>query len=456
MSQPLSAPAVVAGQGPSGTADKSDDPSGWDGRADPDHVDRWHRGPSLHTQVPEAVRLGWYLAETRGRNWWQGPRPTSEPLPTDPAHALPLRPQRTAPESRRQALEGLLLLSDRLDVRRPLPVDDTAGDSSFAVRLTELMAALDAVLLAQPPSGGGVDPADRDRAWDDVATLLYQWDSAIQDQLTAREDILACAYLLGRGLAETYWALAPQLAQRSADGLTPSACSWEFLFDSARQHELSRMAGRISAYLHPLTATAVVGSLAAWRCVADDAAWRARPDAPTYLYEQLRRWYQLLALGQDPTTLVKSTSVLHGSRRTTLRLCRAFWPQLVLGALSVAAVAAFVLLLTTEHGNPVVKSLLAIVATVGVSASTVVAKANSATQSLLARLRQGAYSDLVAIEVTTVPPHPSDDRNPALDARSRGHLIVERAVTAPRAVTLTPPGNSLTGTVVTAAAGLSR
>lgn len=411
-------------------------------RGEPGHPDppdeareRCHHhddGRHLRMQVELAVRLGWYLAEVRGRTWWKGQRPVADGLPADPGRALPLRPQRTLVESRRQAVEALVYLSEKLKVTAPPTIGGDAPSTPFESQLATLMTALEAddCALLDPRVSAGASTADRDRAWNEVAALIYDWDAAIQDELTARDDILACGYLLGRGLAEIYWALAPRSEQTSSDRATPSAGSWRYLLHPDRRHELSRMVGRIAAYLHPLTPVAVSGSLEAWGCVVDDPDWCGREDAPTHLYEQLRRWYQLLILGQDPTTLVKASAMLRRNRRTTLRLARAFWPQLVVGTLSVAAAAALVLLLSTDRGNPALKSLLAIAAAIGLSASTVTAKAKSATQSLFARLRQSAYSDLVAIEVSAVPPHPGDDRKHGSRGNSEGARIVERAVTA--------------------------
>ncbi len=386
-------------------------------------------GPDLRAQVALAVRLGWYLAEVRGRNWWKGYRPACEGLPPDPDHPLPLRPQRTLAESRRQAFDALICLSVQLQVTDPPQIDEPPTGKPFAPRLAALMKMLDAdggALLNPPQPGDRVGTPERDEAWRQVAELVHEWDAAIQDQLTARADILACAYLLGRGLAEIYWALAPADQQLCADGKTPSAGSWAFLLHPDRRHELSRMVGRIAPYLDPLTPVAVSGSLEAWGYVAADPRWCGRADAPAELYEQLRRWYQLLILGQDPTTLVKPSMILHG-RRTTLRIFRAFWPQLVIGVLSLAIVASFFVLLSTDHGSPLLKALLALTGTVGLSASTITAKAKSATQSLLTRLRQSAYSDLVAIAVTNVPPY-DDDRAAGVDERSTAHRMVEQAV----------------------------
>lgn len=386
----------------------------------------------MAVQVTHALRLGWYLAEVRGRLWWGGYRPSGQQLPSEPDHPLPLRPQRSQDESQRQALDALVYLSEQLDVTAPFSIGSAATlHRPFAPHLEQLISGLDAdtTVSVTGPDESKAGTSDEQRSWRPIARLIYDWDSAIQDQLSARADILACAYLLGRGLSECYWALSSEAADPGGDGNTPPTDSWSFLLGDERRQELSRMVGRLGAYLNPLTPVAVAGSLEAWGRVAADPAWRAVPSAPDALYEQLRRWYQLLVLGQDPSTLVKPITLLHG-KFTTLRLARAFWPQLLVGALSLGVVAAFVLLLTTDTGGPITTALLGLIGTVGVSASTLAAKAKNATQSLLTRLRQDAHSDLVAIEVTSVPLHPDDAGRPSTNERSTTHREIENAVAA--------------------------
>lgn len=55
----------------------------------------------------------------------------------------------------------------------------------------------------------------------ELAELIWQFDAHVQDRLTAISETQAIGYLLGRGLAETYWALDPDQLHGSA--------SWDFL-----------------------------------------------------------------------------------------------------------------------------------------------------------------------------------------------------------------------------------
>jgi hypothetical protein len=53
-------------------------------------------GPGDALEVINALRLGWYVAEVRGRNRPGGPRPSGDGLLSRGDHVLPLRIERTA------------------------------------------------------------------------------------------------------------------------------------------------------------------------------------------------------------------------------------------------------------------------------------------------------------------------------------------------------------------------
>jgi hypothetical protein len=372
------------------------------------HGEHASNAPPDADTVRVALRLGWYLAELRGRYWWQGPRPSSAVLPVDPPFALPLRPERTPAEAREQACETVVETSRRLEVADPPEAARSAG-GPFPERLAAVIAPLEAdgAQLLSPGDDVGDDTAKRDAAWGHLAALLHEWDSAIQDRFSARADALANAYLLGRGLAECYWALGPDrpAAGSVQEGRT-AASAWAFLFGEDRRRELSRLVARVAPTVDPLTPAALAGSIEAWGEVAAEEDWRRADVGRARLYEQLRRWYELLVLGRDPTTYVKPYAVLRGWR-TTLRAVRPFWPQLLLALVSVVAVGALAWFLGTDRGTAALKVLLGLGGVLGLTAATVAGKAKSAGQRLLARLRQDAYSDLVAIAVTSVPDLPA-------------------------------------------------
>jgi hypothetical protein len=132
--------------------------------------------PEDSAEVLSALRLGWYMAEVRGRNRPGGPVPPAESLPNRQGHMLPLRIERTLEELRIEAQVVLRRLAHDLGV--------------------------DAVTI----------------------NGLYQLDAHAQDFLSAQSGTQAAAYQLGRGLAEVYWALDP-----SAGCDPPTPDCWVYL-----------------------------------------------------------------------------------------------------------------------------------------------------------------------------------------------------------------------------------
>lgn len=386
--------------------------------------------PSGTASVVDALRLGWAVAEVRGRHWPQGPRPHATPLPLRPDLVLPLRSQRVGSASRQEAVASLVHLVGRMGLDR---------DASFE---PELRAAL-APWPGEPDHGGdpgGLGPtgtAADDDLWRPAGTFFLRWDAWFQDELSRRKESLANGYLLGRGLAECYWGLGPE-GQWQLDGAT-SAVSLPFLLGADRRRELTRMLGRLEpGVAHEMTPPAVAGSLEAWGTVAADPQWARHPTMRDNLYEQARRWYQLLVLGQDPTTLIRPYERLR-SPTNILRAAKIFWPQIALALLSIALVTAFFSVVGTagDVGSVPVwfSSLLATGGFGAFAAAGILAKGKSAAQRMVTRLRQDAYTDLVAVSVTTVPPPPAAPGGKAQRLRFARHLV-EAAV---RRRSLTPP-----------------
>lgn len=199
--------------------------------------------------------------------------------------------------------------------------------------------------MALPSDGGGdpasamVDPArDPHAAWSTTAAFFLTWDAWFQDELAQRDEALANAYLLGRGLAECYWGLGSE-STWVTNG-RPSAVSPAFLLGADRRLELSRMLSRLDpAMTHETSPAAISGSLEAWGAVARDEHWLSSPDLRATLYEQVRRWYQLVVLGQDPTTMVRPYAKLTGLRGIG-RAARLFRPQLALFGTALALVTS--------------------------------------------------------------------------------------------------------------------
>jgi hypothetical protein len=346
--------------------------------------------PEDSPQVVSALRLGWYVAEVRGRNRPAGPHPPGDQLPSRLNHVLPLRIERTATELRIEAQVVLEKLA------ADLGVDEITVNNQQQSRAALIDQQAHALAAAPPES-----PA-ADAAWDALAASIYSLDAHVQDTLTAGSEMQAAAYQLGRGLAEAYWDLDPNAGCVPA---TPNC--WTFLLGEHRCSELTRLAGRLSTYFNPYCSPAIAGTLRLWQSVAEDQNWRK--DAQDHLYQQLRRWYGLLILGQDPSTLIRPYTVFR-NWQASLRVLQALWIQLVTAAISLALVIWLITLIAEGSANAFLKGLFGVLATIGLSAATIQARLKSTAQGLLSRFRQDAYTDLVAVAIAQAPDKPGARR----------------------------------------------
>jgi DNA-binding transcriptional regulator YdaS (Cro superfamily) len=259
-------------------------------------------GPPDKSAVIAALRLGWTLAEFRGRNRPVPPHGDDPRVQRDD-HALPLRSERTMTEQAIETRMVLTALAQQFGVDTPPVGGRGTKPATYSTQAQQLARVIDGQRQRHD--------ARLDATWQKLARLLYLWDAHIQDQFTAKSEIQECAYQLGRGLAEAYWSLEAT----SGDGDDPA--SWTYLLSDARCAELTRLAGRVSAYLDPLTAPVIARSLANWAAVAADDHWRGL-EAAKQLRQQIRHWYALLVLGQDPETFLRE-STLKSKWQLTLR-----------------------------------------------------------------------------------------------------------------------------------------
>lgn len=344
--------------------------------------------PEDSAEVLSALRLGWYLAEVRGRSRPDGPVPPAESLMDRRDHMLPLRIERSPEELRAEAQAVVRKMARDLSV-------DMVGANGARHSQVDLIGQ-QARALAEAEAGAV--PA----AWETLALSIYQFDAHVQDTLAAQSGTQAAAYQLGRGLAEIYWALDP-----GAGCDPPAPNCWTYLLGTQRCGELTRLAGRLSGYFNPYCCPALAGTLRLWFSVAGDPQWR--DGAQELLYGQLRRWYELLILGQDPSTLIKPYTVFT-DWHASLRAIRALWVQLATAAVSLALVIALVTLAINGSSDAFLKALLGVLGVAGLSAAGVQAGLKNGAQSLITRLRQDAYTDLVAAAVAEAPNKPGARR----------------------------------------------
>lgn len=278
-------------------------------------------------------------------------------------------------------VNGLAALDDAIEALQQAMPDSAARACAESIRQRQLVLA-DAV--REP--------------WAELAELIWRFDAHAQNRLTAASEGQGIGYQLGRGLAETYWALDPTQATGSA--------SWSFLLSERRCNELSRMTGRLAAYMGDYTASAIAGSVEVWKEVARTPDWLGDvQQADQALYSQIRRWYELIVLGQDPTTLIGPAAIMK-NYRTVSRAFRLFWPQLLAAVIGLGFLVVLLLLVSADVGTSWEKTLSGILAAVGLSLAGLTGTLKNSAQALLKRLRQDAYTDLVAIAVQTAPPPP--------------------------------------------------
>jgi hypothetical protein len=475
--------------------------------------------PDDAQQVMSALRLGWYLAEVRGRNRPDGPPGSSARMPDHLDHPLPLRNERSPTDIRIEAqfvvkaLAKALYVDDAgpgvsfgeaIDNQAKLLAHVRAPTASRAMqqcinalaesRSSEVVELLQQALTAQqdvvamrqqavtdaeraladaepehaeraqaavqlerataecertglvilqnsitalqpattrqsnPATAGQTDPPAAElanpeqaqpatteppalavlqtglqnitdavhQAWEDLATLLWRFDAHIQDELTATAESLSVGYQLGRGLAETYWALDP-IQETGSTG-------WSFLLGQDRCAELSRLLGRLGAYMGPYTAPAVAGTIVIWQSVACKPDWRGAPlAAQQALFLQSRRWYELIVLAQDPTTLIEPYRLVT-NHRTAIRAFRLFWPQLAATVFGVGFLVTLLVLLSGNSRATLEKTLSGVLAGIGLSIAGLTGRLKTSAQAMLTRLRQDSYTDLVILAVQTAPP----------------------------------------------------
>jgi hypothetical protein len=421
-------------------------------------------------RVLTAMRLGWSIAEVRGRNRPDAPPGARAGLPGPPGHALPLHVEQTSAELRIEAQAVLAAMSRELGVDSggasrasysqaieaqaralararegaPAPGAVAAADGAAPAGVAapdgaaapggaaapvavaahlpvaaDVLVAADVPVAPHNPAAHAPAAGDPAAQWDELQELIFKFDAHIQDALALGPDTVACGYQLGRALTEPYWALEPALDT----GDNPAA--WQFLLGSIRCSEIGRLVGRLGAYLHPYTPAAIAGSVQIWKHVAADKRWRS--NAADYLYRQTRTWYELVVMRQDPTTLVKPYALTR-NYRMIVRALRIFWPEVLGITVAAGALSGFVVLLGENKVNSLLNSALGLIAIAGFTTAGLLAKLKNQAQAMVTRLRQDVYTDLVAVAITTAPTMPSVPRTglPLSSKRTRQNAQLVR------------------------------
>jgi len=346
--------------------------------------------PGDREQVLAAARLGWTLAELRGRvrEIVSGP-----PLnPARPTGILPLGQERSQKEQLIEYGNVVSGLAKRLGVDVPAQTlshapTDVAGKSASDWLRRSVWA------VASPP-----DAADAARLQDaarDLATVYYSWDARIQDELAAQPS-LSAAYQLGRGVGEIRWSL--DLRKADDDDYVPGA----FLLGGDRGERIDRLIARLAAYYDPITQHALQTSLGAWRI--DDPGTAKAPDDTwrSGLAAQATIWHDLILGQRDGASLVSPRDVLEHPT-SLFSLVRRLAPEVLIAALGVVLLLVAAYVLGTPGMTEWIGAAAALLGLTGVTAGGLAAKARASATDLFTVLRNDVYRNLVADKAVVAP-----------------------------------------------------
>src|SRR5260370_9833062 len=113
--------------------------------------------------------------------------------------------------------------------------------------------------------------------------------------------------------------------------------------------------------------TATAGSLGVWKPVVLPPGWLGDAQQPGQaLYSQIRRWYELIVLGQDPTTMIGPAAVMR-NYRTLARAFQLFWPELLATVFGLGALITLLFLVNVGGAAAWEKTLSGVLAAVGLS-----------------------------------------------------------------------------------------
>ena len=349
-------------------------------------------------RAQDLMRLGWAIAELRGRLYFGAADPgrIADPATVRADHSLPLSGERSPKEQLIETKEVVQALAKRAN----LELDGgRMKDSRGHTATTPCTAAARAIELADqvPDKRSATSWGD---TWDSFTEALYQWDAAIQDHLASASFGESSAYQLGRGLAECSWALDPNWPPNEVMG-------WEHVLGSERCVALTRLLERLTPALPTATASAIKGSLAAWQRVARDPAWRSgtNPEAPVFLRHQVNAWRDMLIVGADPQTFERAPRPLQ-EVANIIPIIKGLWVQIVAALLSAGILAAGAWAITRYGNSQPWGALISALGIVGVTGSGLLASAKKKATGLVERVQAAIAADERAKAATIIPDRP--------------------------------------------------
>jgi hypothetical protein len=322
-------------------------------------------------KVRYAFRLGWAVAELRGRyrpDRYGQRDPGHPPVFTRNGYGLPLANERSPAEIRKELV-------------------DTVEDLSGAIELNDERSKTLWTALKIGLEDLEKENAQRATEWPNVARKFYELDAHTQDTLVL-DASQATAYQLGRGLAETFWALQPDCADHEMG-------SWRFVLGSERCETLRRLAARLSAYINKEVVAAIDGPLESWSRLAAEPAARAADDVEIKLYRQALLWRDLIRGERSPADLqmtrsdtVPSSAQVWSDLKLYQKAAGSLkWP-LVAGAFSIALLVAGAALLAAGEGKTALTTVVGILGAIGLTSAGLYGRAKAQITSLFSSLSQ--------------------------------------------------------------------
>lgn len=349
--------------------------------------------PSDATNVVTALRLGWALAEVRGRLRGDALGMREAPVkPPREAHSLPLWPERSPLELLIESETVVEATATVLGV--DVDCSELTGQTHAQGKASERLVDL-AMTLNRTRRAGG----DATAAWNELREFFYAWDAKIQDRLAGASYTEVSAYQLGRGLGEIRWTVDPSSGDAEA-----ARVSSVFLLGPERVKTLRGFLTRLSAYFALGTAHGIAESLTLWGGWIADESLRADERTWDALLEQSRRWRDLLVTGLDPRTLIpRSRALRRVELRTIVPVLRSFLPEAAGAALGVLVIIGAAVFLAF-WGNKWIGAALGFLGVTSISVSGLLAKARDNAQAILVRFRAVFALELIAEAILCRPP----------------------------------------------------
>lgn len=337
--------------------------------------------------IADALRLGWHLAELRGR--WRIAR---APMPTPFVDLAPhVAGERTGPEI------AIQVEAVARQAAKDLGVDPFRRRLSYQPALSRGTATARLEFLCRRIALATSDEA-RQGAWQRLTEFMWVWDLRIVDTLTANSVAEASAYQLARSFSEILWS-------NSTDYNAPNDIVTRLpTLTDDRKTYLIRYLERLGQQLDPLTTEALKSSLTAWMAVATDDLAVNDPETMKWLRQQGDIWHDLVLQERTGGQLLQnSPKDVKRYRYSVLPVLRQFWPQVAMlgsGFLVVTA-AAYVSTLTSSWRF--VSIPLGALGIAGFTSAGVTARLKNAANDLLNNLRLALSAELIA-EVATKRP----------------------------------------------------